>query len=53
MQGKLEAEQRAALIERGKQIKEDLEGLESRLETLEMELQRQGQRLPNMTHPGV
>ena len=52
-QGKLEQEQRAALIERGKGIKEQLEGLEWRLEQLEMELQREGQRLPNMTHPGA
>lgn len=53
LQGKLDPEQRAALIERGKQIKEGLEGLEARLEALEAELQREGQRLPNMTHPGA
>lgn len=33
-------------------IKEALEGLEARLVALEEELQREGQRLPNMTHPG-
>lgn len=52
LQGKLEPEQRAALIERGKEIKTELEGLEARLVQLEDELQREGQRLPNMTHPG-
>jgi seryl-tRNA synthetase len=53
LQAKLEPEQRTALIERGKKIKEDLEGLDARLEALEAELQREGQRLPNMTHPGA
>jgi len=52
VQGKLEPEQRAALIERGKAIKEELEGLEAQLVAFEEELQREGQRLPNMTHPG-
>ena len=52
-QGKLEPEQRAALIEKGKAIKEQLEGVEARLVQLEDELQREGQRLPNMTHPGA
>jgi seryl-tRNA synthetase len=52
LQGKLDQEQRVALIERGKGIKDELEGLEARLEQLELELQREGQRLPNMTHPG-
>lgn len=51
-QGKLEPEARAALIEKGKAIKEQLEGLEAQLEALEEQLQREGQRLPNMTHPG-
>ncbi|KAL4426351.1 hypothetical protein ABPG77_004645 [Micractinium sp. CCAP 211/92] len=53
MKGKLEPEQRAALIERGKEIKAELEGLEARLVQLEEQLQREGQRLPNMTHPDV
>ncbi|KAI7841623.1 hypothetical protein COHA_004793 [Chlorella ohadii] len=53
MKGKLEPEARAALIEKGKAIKEALEGLEARLVALEDELQREGQRLPNMTHPDV
>lgn len=52
LQGKLEPEARAALIEKGKGIKEELEGLEARLAALDAELQREGQRLPNMTHPG-
>ncbi|PSC75103.1 aspartate aminotransferase [Micractinium conductrix] len=53
MKGKLEPEARAALIEKGKGIKEELEGLEARLAALDAELQREGQRLPNMTHPDV
>lgn len=51
MKGKLETEQRTALVARGKALKSDLEGLEARLAALEDTLQAEGQRLPNLTHP--
>lgn len=51
MKGKLEAEKRADLIENGKKLKGQLESLESRLNEVEEELQREGQRLPNLAHP--
>lgn len=51
MKGKLEAERRQELIERGKALKEQLEQLDARLTAVEEELQREGQRLPNLSHP--
>jgi seryl-tRNA synthetase len=53
MKGKLEADARVALIDRGRALKEQLEGLEAALAGVEAALQREGQRLPNMTHPDV
>lgn len=53
MKAKLDADARAALVDRGRQLKETLEGLEASLLSLEAALQREGQRLPNMTHPDV
>lgn len=50
-QGKLEPEKRQQLIENGKQLKEQLESLEADLVAAENDLQREGQRLPNLTHP--
>lgn len=53
MKKKLEPEERQALIERGKALKDELEGLEAALSSAETALQREGQRLPNLTHPDV
>uniref|UniRef100_A0A061QX49 serine--tRNA ligase n=1 Tax=Tetraselmis sp. GSL018 TaxID=582737 RepID=A0A061QX49_9CHLO len=53
MKGKLSDEQRAAVIEEGKQLKEELAALEKELEVLEAKLQREGQKIPNLTHPDV
>lgn len=53
MKGKLEPEARAALIERGKALKEQLEDLDAALSAVEEELQQEGQRLPNLSHPDV
>lgn len=53
MKKKLEAGERETLIARGKELKEMLDVLESKLADLEMALQREGQKLPNMTHPDV
>lgn len=53
LQGKLDQEQRQALIDNGKALKEQLEDLEARLASLDATLQLEGQRVPNMTHPDV
>lgn len=53
MKGKLEPEKRSKLIEEGKRLKDVLAGLEAELATLSEQLQREGQRIPNMTHPNV
>lgn len=37
----------------GKRLKDVLVGLEAELTTLSEQLQREGQRIPNMTHPSV
>lgn len=53
MKGKLEEARRAELVAEGKALKEELATLEATLDELEVTLQREGQRLPNATHPGV
>lgn len=52
-QRKLEADARAELVEAGRQLKEAVAAAEARLGVLEEALQREGQRLPNLTHPDV
>jgi seryl-tRNA synthetase len=51
MKGKLEPDKRAALIEEGKKLKDDIAGAEAELGTVEAELDTQGRRIPNMAHP--
>eukprot|EP00250_Pteridium_aquilinum_P006984 c16791_g1_i1 orf=357-1952(-) len=53
MKGKLEPEKRIELVEEGKRLKDVLAGLEAELTMLSEQLQREGQRIPNMTHPNV
>ncbi|KAG2435294.1 hypothetical protein HXX76_007370 [Chlamydomonas incerta] len=53
MKGKLEADRRAALIARGQELKDELAAVEERLNGVEAALQREGQRVPNLTHPQV
>lgn len=53
MKQKLEAEQRAAIIQAGKKLKEELEVLEVKLGQIEGKLQLEGQKIPNLTHPDV
>lgn len=53
MKKKLGDEERQQLIEKGKQLKEQLDGLEGRLNEIESQLQIEGKRLPNLTHPEV
>ena len=52
-QGKMSDEERKQLIDQGKALKEQLAGLEESLGSLEEQLQIEGQKLPNSTHPDV
>jgi seryl-tRNA synthetase len=52
-QGKLEQEQRALLVEQGKRLKDTIAAVERELVVVEGSLQREGQRLPNLSHPQV
>ncbi len=51
MKGKLSQEERAPLIEEGKNIKEQLPDREERLKTIEGQLSEEAQKIPNMAHP--
>ena len=52
-QGKMEAEQRTELVAAGRALKERLAALETAVEAAEDALQREAQKLPNLTHPQV
>jgi len=49
----MEAEARQKLVDQGKQLKEQLAGLEVELDSMEAALQQEGQKLPNSSHPDV
>ncbi|MDR1597209.1 MAG: serine--tRNA ligase [Treponema sp.] len=51
MKGKVEPDKRAALIEEGKKLKEDIAAAEAELGKTEAELDTEGRRIPNMAHP--
>ena len=53
LQGKVEPQRRAELIEAGRGLKEQLAALEAEVEATEAELQSEGQKLPNLSHPEV
>uniref|UniRef100_A0A7S0S4I3 serine--tRNA ligase n=1 Tax=Chlamydomonas leiostraca TaxID=1034604 RepID=A0A7S0S4I3_9CHLO len=53
MKGKLEKEQRDQLIAKGQQLKEELAVIEEKLAQVESQMQYEGQRVPNLTHPAV
>lgn len=53
MKQKLDDAARAAVVEEGKALKEKLAILEEELVVLEMALQTEGQKIPNLTHPDV
>ncbi|MDB5033521.1 MAG: Seryl-tRNA synthetase [Chlorobi bacterium] len=53
MKGKLEQEDRARLIDRGRVLKEEIAGLEGKVEELATELEIAARTIPNMTHPSV
>ena len=51
MKGKLEQEQRSALVEEGKKLKEEIAGAELELAAAEKELEAAARLIPNMAHP--
>jgi seryl-tRNA synthetase len=51
MKQKLEVEQRNALIEEGKALKEKISLMEAELKEAEEALDREGKKIPNMAHP--
>lgn len=51
MKGKMSPEDRSALIEEGKKIKESISRLEKDAEDMLVRLQEEGARIPNMAHP--
>jgi seryl-tRNA synthetase len=53
MKGKLEPDERQALIERGRALKEEIATLETDAERLAEELETAARYIPNMTHPDV
>lgn len=53
MKAKLEADERATLIERGRELKERIALLDQDHDALEAELAAAARNVPNMTHPDV
>lgn len=53
MKGKLEQEERQALIERGRTLKEEIATLEADTERIAGDLDVAARNIPNMTHPEV
>jgi len=51
MKSKIEQEKRAALIEEGKKLKEDIAAAEAELAKAEAELLAEARKIPNMAHP--
>ncbi|MDR0502152.1 MAG: serine--tRNA ligase [Treponema sp.] len=51
MKAKLSQEERSALIEEGKKLKEEIAAAESRLAEVEKELLTEARKIPNMAHP--
>lgn len=53
LKGKMSKEERDVLISAGKSLKDQIAVLEQAVEAAQIEMQREGQRIPNMTHPEV
>ena len=53
VQGNMEPERRQELVAQGKSLKDRLAKLEEEVVSLEVLLQQEGQKLPNLTHPKV
>jgi seryl-tRNA synthetase len=53
MKGKMEPEERQTLIDRGRELKEQIAALEAEHDTVGLELDAAAKNIPNMTHPAV
>ncbi|MDR2746998.1 MAG: serine--tRNA ligase [Treponema sp.] len=53
MKGKLEPERRDALVGEGKKLKEDIASAEAEIARVELELEAEARKIPNMAHPGA
>jgi seryl-tRNA synthetase len=53
MKGKMELEERTALIENGKKLKEEIAAFEGALAKINIKLQIEAAKIPNMAHPGA
>ncbi|MDR1838169.1 MAG: serine--tRNA ligase [Treponema sp.] len=51
MKGKLNMEERNALIDDGKKLKDEIAGVENELASVEKELLAEARKIPNMAHP--
>ncbi|MFP4067233.1 MAG: serine--tRNA ligase [Spirochaetaceae bacterium] len=51
MKGKLDGEERAALIEEGKRLKAQIPEMEQKVRDIESALSEEAERIPNMSHP--
>jgi seryl-tRNA synthetase len=51
MKGKIEPEKRAALIEEGKKLKDEIAAAETELAVVEKDLLSEARKIPNMAHP--
>jgi len=53
MKGKMEAPERAALVEEGKRLKESIAAAEAELGEVEAKLEKEALKIPNMAHPAA
>lgn len=53
MKGKISKDRRDELIKTGVELKQQISTAESKLEVLQNQLQIEGQKLPNLTHPAA
>jgi seryl-tRNA synthetase len=53
MKQKLSTDERNSLIDEGKTLKQEISQLETKLSTLESNLQEEWKKIPNMTFPGI
>ncbi len=53
MKGKLEPDERSRLIERGRELKEEIAAIENEMVGVSEELEREARAIPNLIHPDV
>jgi seryl-tRNA synthetase len=51
MKGKLDADVRQGLVDEGKKLKDEIAAMEAELSGIEVELEAEARRIPNMAHP--